>query len=307
MKRPEQITGVLTALVTPFRGDEIDETAFADFVEWQIAEGADGLVPCSLTGEGPTLTPAEHVRLFRIAVEAAAGRAPVLAAVGENCTASAIELAREAKRAGADAALVVTPYYNRPNQEGLFAHFEQVARSVDLPIVLHVIPSHAAVDLGPATLERLAAIPSIVGLCDEDEKAVRQLSLRDMHGLAEFHALDPSASSMALSGAQAWISKVANVAPGVCSALHAACRARDFPSALHLQRELAALCSALESEGAPAAVKYAVSLQRPGFDPRPRLPIAPVADATAALVEAAMDGFDRDSREAELAQLMASS
>lgn len=286
------ISGALTALVTPFRGDEIDESAFADFVEWQIAQGADGLVPCSLTGEGPTLTPAEHARLFRIAVEAAAGRVPVVAAIGANCTASAIELTAAARRAGADAALIVTPYYNRPSQEGLFRHFEAVARAIDLPVLLHVIPSHAAVDLCPATLERLAAIPAIVGLCDEDDKSTRRLDAVEAHGLAKIHGLDGSAASMAMSGARAWISKVANVAPAVCSSLHAACRERDFPGALRLQRDLAPLCSAIEREGAPAAVKHAASLRHPWLDPRPRLPITPVTAATAGIVQAAIEALD---------------
>lgn len=286
------ISGVLTALVTPFRGDEIDETAFADFVEWQIAQGAGGLVPCSLTGEGPTLTPAEHARLFRITVEAAAGRVPVVASVGANCTARAIELTAAARRAGADAALVVTPYYSRPSQEGLFRHFEAVARAVDLPVLLHVMPSHTAVDLCPATLERLAAIPSIVGLCDEEEKSIRQLNAFEAHGLAKIHGLDRSASSMVMSGARTWISKIANVAPNICAALHAACRQRDFPGALRLQQDLAQVCAAIEVEGAPAAVKYAVSLRHPHFDPQPRLPIAPVSGATAAIVEAAIRRLD---------------
>lgn len=283
---------MLTALVTPFRGDEIDEAAFAALVDWQIENGAGGLVPCSLTGEGPTLTPSEHARLFRITVEVAAGRAPVVAAVGANCTASAINLTAAAKSAGADAALVVTPYYNRPSQEGLRRHFEAVARAVDLPILLHVIPSHAAVDLCPATLERLAAIPSIVGLCDEEARSMRQLNVFEAHGLAKIHGLDRSASSMVMSDAKTWISKIANIAPNICAALHAACRQRDFPGALHLQQDLAQACAALEIEGAPAAVKYAVSLRHPHFDPRPRLPIVPVSSTTAAIIEAAIRRLD---------------
>jgi len=283
--------GLLTALVTPFRGDEIDEGPYADFVDWQISNGVDGLVPCSLTGEGPTLTPAEHARLFRKTVEIAAGRASVVASVGANCTASAVHLAAAAKTAGADAVLVSTPYYNRPSQEGLYRHFEEVARAVDLPIILHVIASHTHVDLCNATLERLSAIPSIVAVCDEGAQAVRPFGRGDRSALTGVHGHDRSASTMALTGATAWISRSANVAPDLCSALLAACRDQDLASVVRLQQQLEPLSIALERESVPAAVKYAVSRRHAGFEAKTRLPIVPVTQTTASLLDTAIDAL----------------
>jgi 4-hydroxy-tetrahydrodipicolinate synthase len=281
--------GSLTALVTPFRGDEIDNGAFADLVEWQILHGADGLVACSLSGEGPTLSPEEHARLVRITVEVAARRIPVIAATGTNCTASTIALTAAAERSGVGAAIVVTPYYNRPNQEGLYRHFEAVARAVDIPIALHLVPARTQVELGPRTLERLARIPNIVGIIDETSSADSQLVGVDADdGLGRLNGRDSSAALMALTGAPAWVSNVANVAPAHCSTLQAACRNGQLADARFLHEKLKPLCAALDREGAPSAVKYAVSLLHPRIDPRPRLPIAPVTDETAASVRAAM-------------------
>lgn len=277
----------MTDLVTPFRNDAIDETAFQDFVEWQIAQGCAALAPCGVTGEGPTLSTDEHCRLVRATVEAAKGRVPVVAATGTNCTASTIVLTEAARRSGADAALVVTPYYNKPGQEGLFRHYEAIARAVDIPIVAQVDRSRANVALDAETIARLAAIPSIVGISDAAMDATPSPALTSA-GLMRFVANDLFAGPLSQSDPDGWISSVANVLPGLCRSAEAARRNGDAARALELHRKLAPLCAALGREGAPAAVKYATSLLHPGFDPTPRLPITPISHETAAMVRAAL-------------------
>src|SRR5690348_15397694 len=172
------LKGSLVALITPFRGGTLDEKAFQDFVDWQIEQGTDGVVPCGTTGESPTLSHAEHKRVVELCVEVARGRVPVVAGAGSNSTAEAIDLTRHAKDAGADAALVVTPYYNKPTQEGLYQHYKAISEAVDLPIIIYNIPGRCVVDMTVATMARLAKLPNIVGVKDATNDLARPLRTR---------------------------------------------------------------------------------------------------------------------------------
>ncbi|MDQ0470951.1 dihydrodipicolinate synthase family protein [Labrys wisconsinensis] len=286
------LQGSLTLLVTPFRGADVDESAFESLVAWQAAEGADGLVTGTLAGEGPTLAPHERDRLVRMAV-AAAGGLPVVAATGTNATATTIAATRAARAAGAAAALIVAPFYSRPTQEGLFRHFEAVARAVDLPIVIGNAPGRTAVEIEPATLERLLAIPAFVGLADETTDAYRRAANALIAGgrAVRLAAGEFAAEIPGLPPAEGCLSLAANVAPGLCAAFLRA-RAVTDPHGLPLIGDrLLTLCRALDGDPEPAAAKYAVSLLRPAIDPTPRLPIVPVTAATAARLRCAIAGL----------------
>ncbi len=284
------LRGSLTALATPFTSDGVDEGCFADVVQWQIGEGTNGLVPCGTTGEAPTLTGAERDRLIRICVECAAGTVPVIAGTGTNCTATTIEQTRAAEAAGADAALIVTPYYNRPTQEGLYRHFEAVASAVDLPIILYDVPRRTGVDLHVGTIEQLARIPSIVGLKDASGDPERPRLIERAVG-PRFTPLcgdDAAAVAFNLAGGRGCISVVANVAPALCRDLHRACRAKDWSAARAIQRRLEPLIEALARETNPGPVKQALSWIHPGFAREPRLPLVCVAPATAVAIRDAL-------------------
>ena len=224
------VQGSITALATPFTAHGIDEQAFADFVEWQIGRGTKGLVVCGTTGEGPTLTIAERKRLTQICVESACRRVPVIVGTGTNCTATTIEQTRAAKTDGADAALVVTPYYNKPTQEGLFRHFASVADAVDLPIILYNVPSRTGVDLQIGTVEQLAGIPSIIGIKDAtgDLDRPSATALAVGRRFLQLSGDDPSAVSFNFTGGRGCISVVANVAPALCDELQQACRLKNW-------------------------------------------------------------------------------
>ena len=282
--------GCLTTLVTPFSGDGIDEKQLGDFVEWQIAQGIEGLATCALAGEGPTLSFAERRTVVRVVVEAAAGRVPVVAASGSNCTRDTIEMTAAAKAAGAAAALVVAPYYSRPTQEGLFQHFESIARAVDIPIILNNAPLATRVDVLAPTLRRLAAIPAFVGLLDESPDHWRRLvNLASCsHHMSRFETDGSSVDIVGLAPAQGTISLMANVVPALCVAAAATRRAGDRQHEDGLADHLLPLQQALEREPEPAATKYAVSLIRPAFDAAVRLPLTGVTAATAALVRSAV-------------------
>jgi 4-hydroxy-tetrahydrodipicolinate synthase len=282
--------GSMTALVTPFRENGIDETSFADFVAWQIAEGTEGLVPCGTTGEAPTLTSAERDRLVRITVEVADGRVPVIAGTGTNCTATSIAMTAAAKAAGAHAALIVTPYYNRPTQEGLYRHFEAIAKAVDIPIILYNVPARTGVDLSPATIGRLARIPSIVGIKDATGDLARPFATALEAGSCfdQISGHDATAVSFNLVGGRGCISVIANVVPRLCSALQKACREDSYQRARALQRKLLPLISALERETNPGPIKFAVSLVHERFDASLRLPLVPVSEETASAVRDAL-------------------
>lgn len=284
--------GSFVALVTPMRMDgSVDEEAFAAFVDWQIGQGTNGIVPVGTTGESATLSHAEHMRVVEIAVEVAGGRVPVIAGAGSNSTAEAIELTRHAKEAGADAALVVTPYYNRPTQLGLEMHFLAIADAVDLPIIIYNIPPRSAVDMSVETMGRLAQHRNIVGVKDSTANLIRPLHQRRACGpdFCQMSGEDHTALSYLAAGGAGCISVTANVAPALCSAMHRAWAAGDVAGAMAIQDRLVPLHDAMFYEANPGPVKYAASLLGHGSE-HCRLPMAPVADATQAQVRAAMTG-----------------
>ena len=277
------LQGSMTALATPFTSDGLDEETFANFVEWQIGEGTNGLVPCGTTGEGPTLTQTERDRLTRICVECASGAVPVVAGTGTNSTATTIEQTRAAKAAGADAALIVTPYYNRPTQEGLYRHFAAVAAAVEMPIILYNVPKRTGVDLGLDTIEQLARIPNIVGIKDAsgDLDRPRATSLVSGPKFVQLSGDDDTAVAFNLAGGKGCISVLANVVPSLCRDLQRCCRIRDWAGARTIEHRLAPLREALARETNPGPIKHALSLLHPGFPREPRLPLVGVAPATA--------------------------
>ncbi len=282
--------GSLVALITPMRQDgSLDEAAFSRFVDWQIREGTNGLVPVGTTGESPTLSHHEHKRIVEITVEVAKGRVPVIAGAGSNSTEEAIELARHAKEAGADAALIVTPYYNKPTQEGMFLHFTAIADAVDLPIIIYNIPPRSVVDMSVETMARLARHPNIVGVKDATASLTRPLHTRRACGdeFCQLSGEDHTAIAFLASGGVGCISVTGNVAPRLCSDMHAAWQAGRVAEAMETQNRLVPLHDAMFVETSPAPVKFAASLLGHGTE-KCRLPLAPCGDATKSRVRAAM-------------------
>lgn len=284
--------GSLVALVTPMRPDgAVDEDAFARFVEWQVAEGTQGVVPVGTTGESPTLNHREHRRVVEIAVEVAAGRVPVIAGAGSNSTAEAVELTRHAKQAGADAALVVTPYYNKPTQEGLYLHYAAIADAVELPVLIYNIPPRSVVDMSVATMARLAQHPNIVGVKDATANLARPLHTRRACGdeFCQLSGEDHTVLAFLGAGGVGCISVTANVAPRLLRRMHDLWQAGDAAGAIRLQDRLLPLHDAMFTETNPGPVKFAASLLGHGSD-HCRLPIAPVSDHVRAQVRDAMAG-----------------
>ena len=282
--------GSFVALITPMRPDgAVDEDAFGAFVDWQIQQGTHGIVPVGTTGESPTLSHDEHRRVVEIAVEVAAGRVPVVAGAGSNSTAEAIELTRHAKAAGADAALVVTPYYNKPTQQGMILHYTAIADAVDLPIIVYNIPSRSVIDMGVETMAQLARHPNIVGVKDSTANLARPLHTRRACG-AEFVQMsgeDHTAVAFLAAGGHGCISVTGNIAPRLCSEMHRAWQDGETERAVTIQDRLLALHDAMFAESNPGPVKYGASLMGHGSG-RCRLPLAPVSDATRAQVRTAM-------------------
>ena len=282
--------GSLVALITPMREDgSVDEKAFADFVDWQIKEGTHGVVPVGTTGESPTLSHAEHKRVVEIAVEVSRGRVPVIAGAGSNSTEEAIALARHAKEAGADAALIVTPYYNKPTQEGMFLHYTAIADAVDIPIIIYNIPPRSVVDMSVETMARLAKHRNIVGVKDATANLVRPLHTLRAIG-ADFCQLsgeDHTALSFNAAGGHGCISVTANVAPRLCSEMQTAWAEGRLADAMAIQNRLVPLHDALFSETSPGPVKFAASLMGKTSE-RCRLPLAPLMGPTRERVKAAM-------------------
>ncbi len=282
--------GSYVALITPMRADgSVDEAAFAAFVDWQVQQGTDGIVPVGTTGESPTLSHDEHRRVVEIAVDVAAGRVPVVAGAGSNSTAEAIELTQHAKQAGADAALVVTPYYNKPTQEGLFLHYSAIADAVDLPIVIYNIPSRSVVDMSVDTMARLAQHRNIIGVKDSTANLARPLQTRRAcgSGFVQMSGEDHTALAFLAAGGAGCIGVTGNVAPRLCSEMHRAWQDGNLEQAMTIQDRLMALHDAMFVETSPGPVKYAASLLGHGAD-HCRLPLAPVSDGTRAQVRAAM-------------------
>lgn len=282
--------GSIPALITPFQNGELDEETFVRFVEWQIKEGSAGLVPVGTTGESPTVTQEEHQRIVEICVETSKKRVPVIAGAGSNSTAEAIMYAEHASRVGADAVLVVMPYYNKPTQDGLFRHIEAINNAVDIPIILYNVPSRTVSDMQVETMARCAKLKNVVGVKDATANMARASLQRQICG-KDFIMLsgeDATALGFNAHGGQGCISVTANVAPALCAQLQAACLAGDFKKALEYQDRLMPLHDALFLETNPGPVKYACS--RLGFgDGFARLPLAPVSEHTKRAVDAAME------------------
>jgi 4-hydroxy-tetrahydrodipicolinate synthase len=281
--------GSIVALITPFRNGEIDEAALGTLVEWHIEQGTHGLVPVGTTGESPTLSHAEHERVVEVVIEAAAGRVPVIAGAGSNSTAEAISLSRHAKRAGADGILVVTPYYNKPTQEGLYAHFKAIHDAVDLPLIIYNIPGRSVVDMSVDTMAALARLPHVVGVKDATCDLARPLltTLSCGEGFCQLSGEDITALAFLANGGDGCISVTANVAPRQCAEMHEAWQRGDAQGALALHLRLTPLHRALFLETSPAPAKYAVA--RLGkCAPDVRLPLVPPKEATREKVDAAM-------------------
>lgn len=282
--------GSLTALATPFEHDSIAEKSFADLVAWQIEQGSRGLVVCSATGEAATLTPQERNRLIQIAVETAAGRIPIIAATGTNCTRESIDLTRAAAEAGAAAALIVTPYYNKPNQTGIYLHYAEIARSVDLPLIVENDPSRTGVDIQPETLARLADVPNIIGI----EDATGDLSCLSVNSFpmgSDFVRLsggDDTCLLFRMAGGHGSVSVVANVVPGLWAEMQQACSLGDWGIAKKIQVQLQPLLRALQLETNPSPIKYALSFLLPKFSPKVRLPLVAVSYETGSAIVAAL-------------------
>ena len=254
--------GSLVALITPFRDGAVDETAFQEHVAWQIGQGTHGLVPIGTTGECPALAEDEQERLIKLCVEVAKGRAPVIPGTGFNSTAHTIAATRVAKAAGADAALIVCPYYNKPTQEGLYQHFKAVHDAVDIPIVIYNIPGRSSVDMSNATMARLAKLPNVVGVKDATNDLARPLRTREAIGpkFCMLSGEDHTALAFLVQGGDGCISVTANVAPRACADMHGAFQKGDVARAMQINQRLLPLNDALFAETSPAPVKFAASL-----------------------------------------------
>ena len=281
--------GSFTALVTPFANGSVDEKAFRSLVDWQIAEGTDGLVPVGTTGGSPTLSHEEHRQVVEWCVEQVKGRVPVIAGAGSNSTSEAVELARHAQECGASAVLVVTPYYNKPTQEGLYRHFKAINDAVGIPIIIYNIPPRSVIDMSVETMARLFELEHIAGVKDATANVVRVSQQRAAMG-AGFNQLsgeDASALGFMAHGGHGCISVTSNVAPRLCAEFQDACQNGEYAAALKIQDKLMPLHTALFLETSPAPVKYALSVLGKCSDTL-RLPMVPVAEKTRAAVREAM-------------------
>lgn len=274
-------TGSLVAIVTPFRNGKIDERALADLIEWQIAQGTNGIVPCGTTGESATLSHDEHNRVIELTVEVVNRRVPVIAGTGSNSTAEAVALTRHAKQAGVDGALLITPYYNKPTQEGLFRHYKSVAEAVDLPLVLYNIPGRTGVNMLPTTIARLSAIKSIVGV-KEGSGSVQQASdIVQLCGdrLTVLAGDDSLTLPMMAVGGKGVITVTANLVPADMSGMVKRFAEGKIEEARRIHFKLSPLFAALFYETNPIPVKEALGLMGK-IDPELRLPLCPMAQDT---------------------------
>jgi len=281
--------GSFTALVTPFKNGSVDEKAFRDLVEWQIAEGTNGLVPVGTTGESPTLSHQEHRDVVEWCVNQASGRVPVVAGAGSNSTKEAVELAQHAERAGADAVLVVTPYYNKPTQEGLYQHFKAINDAIGIPILIYNIPPRSVIDMSVDTMKRLYELKNIAGVKDATASMTRVTQQRATVGddFNQMSGEDITALGFMAHGGHGCISVTSNVAPRLCAEFQAACLKGDFSAALKLQDKLAPLHLNLFVETSPAPVKYALSLLGKCSN-TVRLPMVPASEKAQIAVREAM-------------------
>jgi len=285
-----QFKGSIPALITPMKNGAFDEAAFRKFVDWQIKQGSHGLVPVGTTGESPTLTPEEHKAVVKICVAVSKGRVPVIAGAGSNNTAEAVEYTRHAKAAGADAALVVVPYYNKPTQDGIYAHYKTIAEAVDIPIIVYNVPGRTVANISVETLARLSHdFKNIIGTKDASADLTRPSRQRLMSGedFVQLSGEDGTALGFNAHGGVGCISVTANVAPRLCADLQEATLKGDYAAALKLQDRLMPLHHALFVEASPGPVKYAASLL--GLcEAETRLPLIPVMETTKQSVQEAL-------------------
>jgi 4-hydroxy-tetrahydrodipicolinate synthase len=282
--------GSLVALITPMRPDgSLDADAYASFIEWQIGQGTQGIVPVGTTGESPTLSHEEHRRAVAVAVETARKRVPVIAGAGSNSTAEAVGLVRHARDVGADGVMVVTPYYNKPSQEGLFRHYTEIADAAGIPLLIYNIPSRSVIDMSVETMARLARHRHIVGVKDATANLARPLHTRRAcgAGFVQLSGEDHTALSFLAAGGDGCISVTANIAPKMCADMHAAWQDGRIDDAIAVQDELLPLHDAMFCESSPGPVKFGASLL--GFcTPCVRLPLAPISKEAEDRVRTAM-------------------
>ena len=283
--------GSITALITPFnQNGEIDWKAFDNFVEWQLEQGSHGVVPCGTTGESPTLSHDEHKQIVKRCVEIVAGKIPVIAGSGSNNTAEALELTQQAKDDGADAALVVTPYYNKPTQDGLYAHYKKLNDEIDIPVIIYNIPGRSVIDMTNDTTARLAELPNIVGVKDATADLARPLDLRNKIGdeFCQLSGEDATATGFLAQGGHGCISVTANTAPALCAQQHEAWQNGNIKKMEECRDQLAPLHKALFVESSPAPIKYATSLLGLSTD-AVRLPLVSASEMARAEVTKAMN------------------
>jgi 4-hydroxy-tetrahydrodipicolinate synthase len=281
--------GSFTALVTPFKNGSLDESAFRALVDWQISEGTSGLVPVGTTGESPTLSHREHMQVVEWCVQQTNGRVPVVAGAGSNSTQEAIELSRHAEDAGADAVLIVTPYYNKPTQEGLYQHYKAINDAIGIPIIIYNIPGRSVIDMSVETMKRLFALKNIAGVKDATANVIRVSQQRAAMG-PDFNQLsgeDASALGFMAHGGHGCISVTSNVAPRLCAEFQRACLKGDYAAALKVQDKLMPLHNALFIETNPSPAKYALSLLGKCAE-TVRLPMVQLSEPTKAAVREAM-------------------
>jgi 4-hydroxy-tetrahydrodipicolinate synthase len=283
------INGAITALVSPFAEGKVDFPGLTRLVRWQIEQGINGLVPCGTTGEAPTLSWEERLDIIGLCVKIAGGRIPIIAGTGTNSTEATIAFTAAAQSLGADAALVVTPYYSRPSQEGIFRHFEAIARKVRIPIILYNVPSRTGVDLLPRTIERLAEIPTIVGIKDATGDLSRPPAISALLGerFLQLSGHDSTSFGFNAMGGRGTISVVANVAPRLCVEMHDALRRGDHSAARAIHQRLRPVMAALDLDTNPVPVKCALHFLL-GLNPDVRLPLVELLPETAELVRRAI-------------------
>ncbi|EJF75228.1 4-hydroxy-tetrahydrodipicolinate synthase [Bartonella alsatica] len=285
------LKGAVTALITPFDNEgAIDEKTFCNFVEWQIAQGINGVSPVGTTGESPTLSHEEHKRVIELCVEQVAKRVSVIAGAGSNSTSEAVELAQYAQKVGADAVLVVTPYYNKPNQSGLYTHFSSIAKAISIPIIIYNIPGRSVIDMAVETMRDLCRdFKNIIGIKDATSKIERVSEQREKCGkdFVQLSGDDCTALGFNAHGGVGCISVSSNVAPKLCTELQAACLRNDYKTARELNDRLMPLNRAVFIEPSPAGIKYAA--QKLGIcGSTVRSPIVPLADTTKKIIDAAL-------------------
>lgn len=284
-----RFSGAFTALITPFKNGAVDEDAFVKLVEWQIEQGIHGLVPVGTTGESPTLSHEEHDRVIELCVKTAEGRVPVIAGAGSNSTSEAVRLAKHAEEVGADGVLIVSPYYNKPTQAGLLAHFNAVAEAVSVPVIVYDIPGRSIVRVDDDTMAKLAAIKNIAGVKDAVGDAARPTRLLNLIGedFAQLSGEDATCLPYLAAGGHGCISVVSNIAPALCAQMHEAFAKGDIARAMQINRQIMPLHDGMFTEASPGPVKYAASLL--GIcEPDTRLPLVEISSASKQVVEEAL-------------------